>query len=193
MAVALDTLEAAIAADHVAGLVVVTNDEHVAHAARELGAHVLADPGGGLNAALDHGADEIAGHHRNATIAALQGDLPSLRPAELAAALMAAADHDRAFVADVERTGTTLLTVRRRSMFTPAFGLGSRAAHRRLGFVELGHALDSRQARAGHAGPWPSLQRDVDTERSLRAAAELVLGRHTRRVLAEIDARASTA
>jgi len=59
-AIALDTISAAIAAPGVARLFVVTDDERVHEEAARLGAHVLADAGGGLNAALRHGADAAA-------------------------------------------------------------------------------------------------------------------------------------
>jgi 2-phospho-L-lactate guanylyltransferase len=178
-AIAIDTISAAIAATRVARLVVVTDDERVRAEAGRLGAYVLADVSGGLNAALRHGADAVATLDPDAPLAALQGDLPALRPADLTGALDLADSHDRAFVSDAEATGTTLLTAASRARFDPAFGIGSSLAHRQRGFVEL----DARDAVTadGEGGPggWSSLRRDVDTDASLREAATIGLGVRT--------------
>mgnify|MGYP006147611931 CR=1 FL=1 len=56
-----DTAAAVLAASSVARLLVVTDDPEVGAAVRELGAGVVPDPGGGLNAAMRFGADEAAG------------------------------------------------------------------------------------------------------------------------------------
>jgi len=187
-AIALDTISAAIAAPGVARLVVVTDDERVHDEAARLGAHVLADAGAGLNAALRHGADAAAALEPNAPLAALQGDLPALRAADLSEALDLARRHDRAFVADAEATGTTLLTASSRSVFDPAFGNGSSRAHRQRGFVEL-DPCDA--ARAGGGDGWRSLRRDVDTDASLREAAVIGLGERTRLVFDRLTAPSS--
>lgn len=173
-AIALDTISAAIAADGVARLVVVTDDERVREEAARLGANVLADVGGGLNAALRQGADTVAALDPDASLAALQGDLPALRPMDLTEALAVASRHDRSFVSDAEATGTTLLTAASRSLFEPAFGIGSSRAHRQRGFVELDGG--------GVPDGWSSLRRDVDTAASLWEAAAIGLGARTRLV-----------
>ncbi len=178
-AIALDTISAAIASPRIARLLVVTDDERVQEEAIRLGAHVLADVGGGLNAALRHGADAAAALAPDAPLAALQGDLPALRAADLSEALELAGRHDRAFVADAEATGTTLLAGSSRAAFDPAFGNGSRDAHRQRGFVEL-DAPDA--ATAGVVTAWRSLRRDVDTDVSLQEAAAIGLGERTRLV-----------
>lgn len=177
-AIALDTISAAIAATGVSRLLVVSDDERVRGEAVRLGAQVVADVGGGLNAALRSGADAAVTLDPDAPIAALQGDLPALRPADLAAALELAGRHDRAFVSDAEGTGTALLTARSRPLFTPAFGSGSSRAHRQRGFVELDVASDVTSADRG----WRSLRRDVDTDTSLREAATVGLGVRTQAV-----------
>ncbi|HEX8632478.1 MAG TPA: 2-phospho-L-lactate guanylyltransferase, partial [Catenuloplanes sp.] len=98
-------------------------------------------------------------------------DLPALRPAELSAALRAAARRPaRRFVADAAGTGTVLLTAPPGTQLQPRFGADSAAAHAASGAVPLG-------------GDWWSLRRDVDTVDDLRAAAALGLGGHTRRLL----------
>ena len=171
LALLADTVAAAVACAAVAEVVVVTDDPAAADVVRDLGARTVADvPDRGLNPALEHGA-------RSATrpaVAALSSDLPSLRPEELAAALDAAGSHPRAFVADAEGTGTTLLT-RVGAVLSPRFGPGSAQAHRASGAVAL-------------TGSWPGLLRDVDTEADLRAALALGTGPRTRAVAGHLRA-----
>ncbi len=186
-AIAMDTIAAAISSPAVARLLVVTDDQRVGAEAAGLGARVVADPGVGLNAALRHGADLAAALEPAAPLAALQGDLPALRAADLTGALDLAGSHERAFVSDTEATGTTLLTAGSRSLFEPAFGIGSNRAHRQRGFVEL-DAFDTATAGGFR---WRSLHRDVDTDDSLREAAVLGLGRRTQLVFEQLTARPS--
>jgi 2-phospho-L-lactate guanylyltransferase len=102
-------------------------------------------------------------------LGALQADLPALRPEELdealarAYALFTEGGAERAFCADADGEGTTLLVCGPNSSLQPRFGAGSAAAHSAGGAVEL-------------AGGWPGLRRDVDTADDLWAAAELGLG-----------------
>lgn len=164
-AIALDTITAAA---RVAGVIVVTEDADVAAAARGVGAEVMAEADGrGLDAALATGIAAAGDGHR----AALLGDLPALRPAELAAALAAAASHERAVVADAEGTGSTLVTARAGVEWTSSFGDGSFARHVALGAVPLDLPEND------------TLRRDVDTAAQLRAAASLGLGPRTTALL----------
>jgi 2-phospho-L-lactate guanylyltransferase len=166
LALLADTVSAAIGSPLVAEVVVVTDDPTAAALVRGLGARTVADaPDAGLNAALEHGA-AVA---REPAVVALSSDLPALRPEELAAALDAASAVPRAFVADAEGTGTTLLTAVGVPLH-PAFGPGSADAHRASGAVPL-------------SGDWPGLVRDVDTDGDLRAALALGAGRHTTALL----------
>jgi 2-phospho-L-lactate guanylyltransferase len=162
-----DTLAAVLACPGVGGLIVVTNEPRAAELAVGLGARVAPDaPDAGLNPAFAHGA-ALAGA---VPVAALTGDLPALRPEELAAGLAAAARVGvRAFVPDASGTGTTLLTAPPGAALGPRFGPGSAAAHATSGATPL-------------VGPWPSLRRDVDTAADLAAAATLGLGAHTARL-----------
>ena len=111
-----------------------------------------------------------AGNASGTAVAALSSDLPALRPAELTAALGAAAASPHAFVADVHGTGTTLLTAVGTPL-RPRFGAGSAQAHRDDGAL----ALD---------GEWPGLLRDVDALEDLRAAVGLGVGPATADLLA---------
>jgi 2-phospho-L-lactate/phosphoenolpyruvate guanylyltransferase len=157
-----DTVAAAAACPAVGTVVVVTDEPAAAALARDLGARTVPDePDRGLNAALEHGARSAPG----TAVAALSSDLPALRPEELSAALAAAAGQQRAFVADAQGTGTTLLTAVGTDL-RPRFGPGSAEAHLAGGAVAL-------------AGAWPGLLRDVDTDADLRAALLLGTGPRT--------------
>jgi 2-phospho-L-lactate guanylyltransferase len=91
-------------------------------------------------------------------VAVLPADLPSLRPAELDAALAAAAGLPFAVVADRQGSGTTLLAARRVDFLQPHYGVGSFAAHLAAGAVPLAVAADS------------GLRRDVDVLEDVRTA-----------------------
>src|SRR4051794_22046785 len=165
LALLADTVAAARACPLVAEVVVVTDEPSAGEVVRALGARTVADePDAGLNPALVHAAQSIAG-----PVGALSSDLPALRPEELAAALAVADGLPRAFVADAQGTGTTLLTAVGVPLH-PAFGPASAAAHRASGAVPL-------------AGTWPGLVRDVDTDADLRAALALGAGPRTTALL----------
>lgn len=158
LAMALDTVEAALA---VAPVIVVTiaGEEFQA-----LGAHVVADRGLGLDAAIVTG---LAASPEDAGSAVLLADHPALQPEELRDALAAAGEHRRAFVPDADGTGTALIVAASPTEQDAAFGVGSRDAHRARGYVEL-------------VGDWPGLTRDVDVPEHLDG---LPLGRRTRAFL----------
>ena len=164
LSLALDTAAAALAAAAVSRLLVVTDDPAAREAMAAAGAWVLPDePDAGLNPALAHGAAAATRRFPRDGVALLSADLPALRPAELDAALAAAAGYEAAFVADARGTGTTLLATGPGRPVRPRYGRASAAAHRAAGAVEL-------------TGHWPSLRIDVDTAADLRTAAELGLG-----------------
>ncbi|HTJ32636.1 MAG TPA: hypothetical protein VL738_05350, partial [Dactylosporangium sp.] len=72
------------------------------------------------------------------SVVALTADLPAMRPEDLESALVAAARTGRrAFVPDLEGTGTVLLAAPAGQSLTPHFGPGSAAAHLRSGAVRL--------------------------------------------------------
>jgi 2-phospho-L-lactate guanylyltransferase len=175
LALACDTVAAALRTEQAARAVVITDDELAAAELAGLGALILADePRDGLNAALRHGAARVRARWPADGVAALSADLPALRPDQLGAALRAAAGWPTAFVADAPGDGTTLYTAAPGAAFGPAFGLASRARHAAGGAVELG--LD------GIGG----LRRDVDTPSDLRGAAALGLGPRTAPLAAEL-------
>lgn len=173
LAIAADTIAAALASPAVARAVVVTDDLVAGGVLGDLGAYVIADePDAGLNPALRHGAATAARLAPETGIAALFADLPALRPEELTRALDAARAYGQAFVPDAADEGTTLYTARTGEAFAPAFGRGSRDRHRHAGAYEL--CLPDI----------PGLRRDVDTLGDLRDAIELGVGPRTAEVAA---------
>jgi len=173
LAVATDTVGAALRCAAVGSVVVVTEDPLAADRLGGLGAVVVPEgPEPGLNEALRRGADHAG--PGGAGVAALHADLPALRPAELHAVLAAAELLPRAFLADRAGTGTVFYSARSGEEFAPAFGGPSRARHLALGVPELS------------PGPVPSVRTDVDTLADLKAALELGVGPHTAAVAEKI-------
>jgi 2-phospho-L-lactate guanylyltransferase len=183
LAMAADTIAAAVEADTVGAVLVVTDDPDVGDIAAEVGAIVLADtPRAGLNEAFVHGAGYSERRWPDRGRAGLAGDLPALKPAELTAALAAAARARAAFVPDTAGTGTTLYTAAPGTPFWPQFGPASRDRHLAAGAVELG-TVELGTVEPG-TGELIGLRRDVDTAEDLRAAARIGLGPRTRALLA---------
>jgi 2-phospho-L-lactate guanylyltransferase len=165
LAFALDTVAAAVEAGPD---VLVVGGDDVRDAVAALGARWTADPGGGINAAVEGVLAPLSGR----SVAVLVGDLPALRADELRLALHAAAAVPRGLVADAAGIGSTLLCALPGTALKPAFGPRSRAAHKAAGAVEL--ALP----------PVPGLRRDVDIEVDLWDAQRLGVGPATSRALA---------
>lgn len=185
LAFALDTVGAALACPAVGSVTVVTDDAEAAERLAATGARVIPDaPRAGLNAALAHGEQRVRAERPGAAVAALNADLPALRPAELARVLDGvpdgapggAAGGGRAFLADAPGTGTTLLAAGAGVALAPGFGVASRARHLASGAREIGLAgVDS-------------VRQDVDTGADLRAALALGVGPHTAAALARLAA-----
>ncbi len=178
LAMALDCLEAVLAcpAATVGDVVVVTADPAVSAGAAATAAalragqrlRVVADPGGGLDAAAAAGLAAVGASTRRAVLLA---DLPSLRAGDLVAALAAVGAGGAALVPDAEGTGTVLLTAAPGAPTRTAFGERSASAHEALGARRLDLDL-------------PHLRRDVDTATDLARAVALGVGRRTAAVLA---------
>ncbi len=170
LAMLCDTAAAVLACPEVAELLVVTDDREAAGAAAALGALPVPDlPDAGLNDALRHGADVVAGPGRDRAV--LTGDLPALRPAELSRALREV--RGRSFVPDAAGTGTVLLAAPAGVALDPRFGVDSAAAHARSGATPL-------------HGDWPGLRQDVDTAADLRTVLGLGAGPHTCALLRDL-------
>ncbi|HVW81258.1 MAG TPA: 2-phospho-L-lactate guanylyltransferase [Mycobacteriales bacterium] len=172
LAMAVDTVSAALASDWVAAVIVVTDDRRARSALAELAVTVVPDvPDAGLNAALAHGALSAP----TARVAALSSDLPALRGEDLSVVLERASRHPASVVADLQGTGTTLLCAMSAARFVPRFGVSSLAAHVSAGAHDL------------TASAPESLRRDVDTVNDLRAAVALGVGPRTRAALDSLD------
>jgi 2-phospho-L-lactate/phosphoenolpyruvate guanylyltransferase len=166
---------AAIRADTLASVHAVAAVSRVVTVADRPGDGVsLVQSSPGLNGALRDAAAFAAARWPDDGVAALVGDLPALQPADLGAALAAAAQYAAAFVPDRSGTGTTLLTAAPGTPLAPRFGAGS----------AVRHAAVAVRLAAG-----PGLRHDVDTAADLADAARLELGPHTAAVLHAVGIR----
>jgi 2-phospho-L-lactate guanylyltransferase len=169
-AIALDTLAAAAAATRVERVIVVTDDPELTTAATRIPKVTAIGEGDerGLDAAIATGMRAAGPAPR----AALLGDLPALRAADLDIALEAAESVERGLVPDAEGSGSTLVTARAGAVWVSGFGEDSAARHRLLGCTDLQILADS------------TLRYDVDTAEQLAAASALGLGPRTAALLA---------
>jgi 2-phospho-L-lactate guanylyltransferase len=176
VAMATDTVAAALACSLVSSVVVVTDDRRAREALTPLGVRIVADvPDSGLNAALVHGASVAAnGSVVTGRVGALASDLPALRADDLELVLRHAAEHEQSVVADASGTGTTLLCASSGQHFVPQFGVASFAAHVKAGAADLTPVAPD------------SIRRDVDTVDGLSAAVDLGVGAATRRALDDL-------
>lgn len=171
LALALDTLDVVLAVVPAEQVYVVTSDPEIRLQLRDARAHVVDDPGRGLNAAVAAGieASESGAAHRPTAV--LLGDLPALTATELSDGLAACAAAEAAVVPDHTGSGTVLLTHHDGACLIPRFGTGSAARHARSATtLEL---------------DLPRLRTDVDDDASLQLAVTLGLGPWTRRLLGE--------
>ncbi|GAA1670153.1 2-phospho-L-lactate guanylyltransferase [Mycolicibacterium murale] len=178
LAMLLDTITAAQQVPAVGSVTVVTPDRTAAQAAARLGAAVLRDPTPAghpdpLNNALRTAERSVT--RGSANIVVLQGDLPALRPHELAEAIESARHFPRSFVADHHGGGTAAL-LSFGTPLDPQFGVNSAALHRSSGAVEL-------------TGAWPGLRCDIDTADDLCDAQRLGLGPATEAATAHVVGR----
>ncbi len=176
LAFAADVVTAALACTAVTRVLVVTDDERAGSLLASLGAETAPDdPDAGLNPALAHGADLLRADDPGCGVAALSGDLPALRPADLDAALRGVADGSRGVVGDHAGTGTTLLAAGPGAELAPSYGPGSLSRHLADGATVLAAAQ--------------GLRLDVDTPDDLERALAVGVGSHT---LAAVAALAAT-
>ncbi|HEY0644644.1 MAG TPA: hypothetical protein VGD39_14555 [Nocardioides sp.] len=161
------TVRAALAAEHVGSVLVVTGDPEIAVDALDAGADVLAEPRPlGMNRAAELGRRHALAVAATSPIATMVADLPYVRPADsdgVVAEFCAAGPP--VFVADRIGSGTTLLIHGPDHGPGFGFGPGSAAMHARLGYRE------SLSAPAG-------LRTDLDSREDLgRLAGRLYRGR----------------
>lgn len=164
-AFARDTLAAVLATPGVTAVLVVTDDHRLARELVDEGCTVMPDGvSDDLNGTLRQAALEADRRWPGCRVAAVCADLPALTPADLAAALEAAAGGP-GFVRDRAGTGTTLY-VAPAAQFAPHFGGGSAAAHEAAGVREV-------------TGDLTTLRQDVDDVGDLSHALVIGVGRHT--------------
>ncbi|MGW5748097.1 2-phospho-L-lactate guanylyltransferase [Amycolatopsis sp. NPDC003861] len=195
LAFAKDTLAAVTSSARVRRVLVVAADPGAVAELAELGVEVVGEPDEkSLNAAFRYGEALLKADDPGAAVGALQADLPALRAGDLTAALAeaeaaaqaattttaeAAAQTaagpagKRAFVADRQGTGTTLLLAAPGAALDPRFGPGSARLHAASGAVPLLGAL-------------PTLRSDVDTPDDLAHVRALGVGKHTSAYRAEL-------
>lgn len=166
-AIALDTIEAASGAALVAQVIVVTDDEITRREAMTM-PRVRAVRDGGVNGIQRAIQTGLAAVDVRSPRAALLGDLPALRAADLDRALFMAAKAPRTFIADAEGHGSTLVTAAAGATWRSEFGPGSHAKHEALGLRLLSIHQQS------------SIRRDVDNFDQLTDAARVGLGARTR-------------
>ena len=171
LALASDTLAAVTSAARVRRVLLVAADPEAVLVLAEFGVEIVAEQGRGLNAALRQGEALLRADDPGGVIGALQADLPALRAGDLGDALAEAAGR-RAFVADRQGTGTTLLLSAPGAPLDPHFGTGSARAHETSGALAV-------------TGLVPSLRSDVDTPDDLAHVCALGVGKHTAALLGD--------
>ena len=171
-AFATDTVAALGAVPEVRTVIVVCGDRRDAESVRGDGVVVIDEPvPGGLNQAASAGIAWAREHHADAAVAVFPADLPALRARDVTAVLALAASHPRAVVADLEGTGTTVLTALPGIELVPRFGPASLAGHREGGAVVVSAPELVRATR------------DVDTASHLAEAIALGVGSATAKAL----------
>jgi 2-phospho-L-lactate guanylyltransferase len=164
-----DTVSAAAAAPSVRNIVIVSSDPAATICGPKI--RMLADPGEGLNAAVEAGFAFARSLSSVDPVAALTADLPCLTAVDLEFALERAGHHPLVVVPDRHGTGTTMISALPGVSVRPRFGHRSRAAHLTAGHNLLPIPQDS------------TLRADVDTIEDLAAAIRIGVGDHTRAAL----------
>jgi 2-phospho-L-lactate guanylyltransferase len=151
---------------------VVTEDEAARLEARELGAEVVGDPGGGQGAAV-----AAALERTEAPVLVVNADVPCAVPHDLRSLMGATPDGGIALVP--ARDGTTnALSLSEPGLYAPLYGKGSAAR-----FCEHASSLGRDSVQA----PIPNLADDVDTMEDLHRL-QFRLGPRTQVALAMLSA-----
>jgi 2-phospho-L-lactate guanylyltransferase len=128
-----DVLAALCAAPELGAVVVVTEDERVAEAARRAGARALVRTDEGLNASLEAGGALLAREGADALLVVL-GDVPGITPADVRALAegLTGLGKPAAVLAPARDGGTAALLRSPPDAIPAAFGIESAARHRQL-------------------------------------------------------------
>lgn len=173
LAMLLDTFTAVRSAG-LDPIVVVSPDDDVLGAVSAAGGRPLRETprsAPSLNHAYAQGTAWIAAHDSGCErVLLVQADLPAAQARSIREVLGAAAGHQHVLVTDAGGDGTALLLRPVTDDRLPHFGVGSAAAHRHEGALELDPAHRK----------WPDLRTDVDTAADLDIALTIGVGRHTR-------------
>ena len=161
LAMLADVLAAAVV---VGRTIVVTPDEDGAAAARDAGAEVVADPGGGQGPAVQAALTGVDGR-----VLVVNADLPCAVPSDLRALADAVPERGLALVEALDGT-TNALGLSDARVFAPVFGPDSATRFRSLGVETVAVAV-------------PNLAEDVDTLADLERL-QLRCGPRTQAVLA---------
>ncbi len=153
----------------VAGLTVVSPDPSVRVWGDRNGYAVTLDPGYGLNAALAYAR---GARDPRQDVLIMAADLPWLRPADVTALLRARREGRVVLAPSKDGAGTNALALPGRRQFTPAFGAGSRVAHRREAALRGLEVIEVVR---------PGLAFDVDTPDDLQALSRTVPAAAARR------------
>lgn len=187
LAFLVDTVSAVRAVPDVSSVLVVSNEQGLAADLAAAGQTpgradveplVIADPGGGINAAIAAGLALARASAPGTWAAALTGDLAALRPSDLVEAFAlaeaaASTGARRTFVHDREGSGTTMVAFAPGAESPTQFGVGSSAAHTSAGYRPLAVPAES------------SLRLDIDDADDLERARLLGLGEATQTALDE--------
>lgn len=166
-----DVLGALSQAPLIDGVAVVSPDREVWSVAERHGAHVISDPGRGINGAAEAGARRVFALGA-ATIVVLPADIPFADPVDICRAVHIACKAGAPLVVpDRHRDGTNLLVVHKDSEFRFRYGPGSFRRHSRPGGMRRPIVADLA-----------SLRTDIDTPRDLATlqAHDIALGPATR-------------
>ena len=171
-AFSLDVLRCVVDTPEVGQIIVVTTEPELQARAQAAGAVILNDrpllSGDPLNDTIRLGRSWALVNAPTAPIVVIPGDLPSLTPGALSAALDLMSGCETAFIPDGEGSGTTLLSAATPRLLRPFYGAESGRRH-----IESGcHPI---------ADVDPRVRRDVDTVFDFACARELGIGQETGR------------
>ena len=182
-----DVVAASLSAVGVDRVLVISPDSTVERIAVDMGADFLAEAtpfdrtsgethgGSGLNHALSQAIDEIRADRAIVPILIVTGDVAALRSESLSTVIEIAQRDDAAcFVADQGGEGTTILALPQGTSIGLRFGIGSAAAHRAAGAVDISDDVE------------PDARIDIDTSHDLAVALAYGVGTHTAEAVATL-------